>query len=86
MRAAVKLCISDCIADRVRLGVAQPTEWQRIVGALTLPARAYARHLLKPNAPSVCSGVWVPGGGGWSVFIEERANSQFIPRKNNALL
>jgi hypothetical protein len=30
MRAAVKLCVADCVADRVWLAVPQPPEWQHI--------------------------------------------------------
>ena len=30
VRAAVMLCVSDCIADRVGLAIPKPTEWQRI--------------------------------------------------------
>jgi hypothetical protein len=30
MRAAVEICIADCVAYRVWLAIPQPTGWQRI--------------------------------------------------------
>jgi hypothetical protein len=30
MSPAEKLCVADCVADRVWLAIPQPTEWERI--------------------------------------------------------
>jgi hypothetical protein len=42
MRAAEKLCVVNCVADRVRLAVPQPTERQRI-GNYVDTAMVFAR-------------------------------------------
>jgi hypothetical protein len=43
MRAAVKLCVADCVTNCARLAVPQPTEWQCIgnqIDAAMIFARA----------------------------------------------
>jgi len=43
MSAAVKLCVTNCIADCVWLAIPQPTEWQRVgnqISAAVIFARA----------------------------------------------
>jgi hypothetical protein len=49
----VKLRVLDCVTDRVRLAVPQPTEWQRIgdqIGAAFIFARADFVNRYRRNA------------------------------------
>jgi hypothetical protein len=37
VRAAAMLCVADCVADRVRSVIPQPTEWQSIGNQIDAP-------------------------------------------------
>ena len=73
MRAAAMLGLADCVADRIRLSIPQPTEWQcignQIDDALVL-ARADFRNQKRFWRDSVRSGV--PGADVVADFIVHR--------------
>ena len=53
-----ELRVSDCVADRIRLAVPQPTEWQRIgdqIDTASILARTnFIKMQLLLTAPGVC--------------------------------